>query len=591
MPQPSLLNVADKRTYLRRNLARILAVGLCLAIGERVVAGGTTPVAAPLPPHPWGVYAWGGARGAEIPADLPVRGIPISWRWPDIEPAQGKFNFEETVRRPLEDARAHGRLTHVMLWVAPVTPEWVYAAGVPKVIMPERITPARKKQKPTYPYYFSPLYREILHHTVRSLADYIAGLPADLKSRIIFIQVAEGSTGDGQPYKGVPIEGKYHIAEQAWNQYRRETWAYYQSVFQRADGSLNIPLLVNGDANTPVEDRWLLEHCGTFGVKQGMFSHGYLVSDTISRLERWEKFRAEALARGRTIFSRGEQDEEWQVCGWSKQNPPRAFYWSAFFALHCKLDVWNVPIDALTTQPIGEAVRAFNRYAGWNEPAGSPGAFAALRRGLDASDVRMFPEDKYGRAEKRNENRYRAIAAAFAPLGARQGDPEKALGGGMQNRQADDQNDVGWGILPGNFERHLKQLHPEETSVGLWNVGPVGHPYGLFARRFDSGSGRTAMSFRLADGFFAQPAATHGVKLRVVYLDAGQGSWELVYGTAAGERIARRVELSGSGLWRDVRLVLEDAVWDHRLPSGGDLTLRHSSGADTIFHLLELERQ
>lgn len=199
MPQPSLLNVADKRTYLRRNLARILAVGLCLAIGERVVAGGTTPVAAPLPPHPWGVYAWGGARGAEIPADLPVRGIPISWRWPDIEPAQGKFNFEETVRRPLEDARAHGRLTHVMLWVAPVTPEWVYAAGVPKVIMPERITPARKKQKPTYPYYFSPLYREILHHTVRSLADYIAGLPADLKSRIIFIQVAEGSTGDGQP--------------------------------------------------------------------------------------------------------------------------------------------------------------------------------------------------------------------------------------------------------------------------------------------------------------------------------------------------------------------------------------------------------
>lgn len=70
--------------------------------------------------------------------------------------------------------------------------------------MSERITPTRKKQKPAYPHYFSPRYQEILHHTVRSFPDYIARLPADRKNRIIFIQVAEGSTGDGQPCKGLP---------------------------------------------------------------------------------------------------------------------------------------------------------------------------------------------------------------------------------------------------------------------------------------------------------------------------------------------------------------------------------------------------
>jgi hypothetical protein len=322
-----------------------------------------------------------------------------------------------------------------------------------------------------------------------------------------------------------------------------------------------------------------------------MFSHGYLVSETQERLVRWEAFRAAAHARGATVFSRGEQDGEWKVCGWSSQNPPQAFYWSALFALHCKLDVWNVPADALATQPIGEAVRVFNRYAGYNEPAASPVAFCALRRGLDAADTQSFPEDRFGRAEKKNRDRYLAIAAAFAPFGARQGDPEKAMGGGMRNRQADDQNDVGWGILAGNFERHLIQLKPEETSIGLWHVEPAEHPYSLFARRFDVASGRTVMRFKLADGFFAHPSAPQAVRLRVVYLDRGKGRWELVYASPQGEKTARTVELTGSGKWREITLTLPDAVWNGSLAGGGDLALRHAGGEDTVFHLLELQRE
>jgi hypothetical protein len=292
-----------------------------VACGGWNVTAAAQPPANALPPaiaaRPWGVYAWGAAKKHSVPADMPVRGIPLSWRWAQLEPARGRFAFDEEVRRPLEEARARGSYLHIMMWVAPNTPEWVYAAGVPRVIVPERISPARVKQKPEYPYYFDPLYQQILHATIRALGDYLAALPPGLKERIIFIQVAEGSTGDGQPYKGVPVEAKYRIQDAAWNNYRRQTWAYYQSVFQRADGSLNIPLLVNGDANTAVENQWLLDHCAVFGVKQGMFSHGYLVSDTVQRVARWEEFRAEARTKGRFIFSRGEQDEEWHVCGWA----------------------------------------------------------------------------------------------------------------------------------------------------------------------------------------------------------------------------------------------------------------------------------
>jgi hypothetical protein len=160
----------------------------------------------------------------------------------------------------------------------------------------------------------------------------------------------------------------------------------------------------------------------------------------------------------------------------------------------------------------------------------------------------------------------------------------------MRNRQADDQNDVGWGILPGNFERHLTQLNPEKTSIGVWNTGPDRHPYGLCARRFDTASDRVTMHFALADTFFPNPAAPHAVKLRVVYLDAGRGGWQLVYATHQGERRATRVQLENSGTWREIALTLPDAVWDHRLAGGGDFALRQAGGGDTAFHLIELDR-
>ncbi len=558
------------------DLAMLLAVTACA-----VAAESPQPARAVLPPHPWGVYEWTRHSKDPLPADLPLKGFPLILRWANLEPQPGQYAFDSEVRAPLETARQLGQYIHLKLWVAPdeITPEWLFAQGVPRVETKGRTNPFRKQVKPLFPYYFSPVYQTNFHHIIQALGDYLASLPKDLKGRIVFVQSAEGSTGDGGPYKGELLDPRYEISKAHWNAFRRETWAVYLKALQRVDGSLRLPLLVNGDANGAEENAWLLDHCDLFGLKQGMFSHGYLVSESQTRLTNWEMFRA------------GEQDGEWKVCGWSRQNPPQAFYWSALFALHNKLDLWNVPSDALATQPIGEAVRLFDRYAGYNEPSGSPVAFCALRRGLDAADTNRFPESEFGPAKKNNRARYLAIAQAFAGLGARQGDPDKAMGGGMINRQADDQNDVGWDVLPGNFERFLTQLDPEGTSLGLWHVGPDQHPYSLFARRLDAASGRKVMRFQIADGFFDPPAEAHAVRVRVVYLDKEQGAWELVYANSQGEKVARRVELKNSGQWLDLVVTLPDAVWNHRLADGADLALRHAAGDDTTFHLIELERQ
>ena len=569
----------------------------------------------PTHPRPYGVWTWGGNPTKDtFPKDIAaeVRGSPINIQWEKFEPAQGQYAFNKEIRAPLEALKRRGMFAHITFFVAPNTPRWLYEnAGVPEVKVPTRLSPQRKVQNLSFPYYFDTRYQKIMRTTVKALADYLAALPADLKNRVVYFQIAEGSTGDGDPYKGAPIDPKYEITRPDWNTYRRAMWAYYKTVFQRPDATLALPLLMNGDANTDDDNEWLLQNFDNFGLKQGMFSHGYLVSDAIDRLARWEKLRAEAAAAGRQIFSRGEQDGEWNVCGWCKKNPPAALYWGALFALHNKLDFWNMHTEALATQPIAEALRLFNRYAGYDDdPATSPGAFCALRRGLNAADTTAFPEATYGKADRGNTARYLAIQKAHARYGAVQEDPEKASaqhdadrssGAGMKNRQAEGQNDVGWNILPGNLERFLTQLRPEETSQALWHIEPAKHPYSMFARRFDAASGRVAMTFRLADNFFPKVAGASSSRsqsreqdapatIRVAYLDKGRGTWSLVYATAAGEKIAQQITNTDTNEWRDLRLTLPDALWDHRLPGGGDIALRYVSGADTIFHIIELAR-
>ena len=107
---------------------------------------------------------------------------------------------------------------------------------------------------------------------------------------------------------------------------------------------------------------------------------------------------------------------------------------------------------------------------------------SALRQGLDAADIRRFPEAKFGKAIRSNLQRYSKIAESYSHRGAMQGDPQKAVGGVMLNRQSEDYNDVGWDILPGNYSRFLSQIRPDETSIGWWHKGPKKSVYGRFAR-------------------------------------------------------------------------------------------------------------
>ena len=522
----------------------------------------------------FGVSSWAGWSPGQISrADCPeLRSVPLILKWNQLEPKPGNYAFDKQLGEPLRMAQADDLYVTLMIWVGPTCPDWIYEKGVPLVITDRKVNALGQKTdgQKRYPYYLHPEYKKRFMGLIDAFGEYVNNLPPELRKRIVFVQSAEGSTGDGQPYKGDPLEAKYGISKDVWNDFRLETWQRYRNAVP------GIPILVNSDANSGRETEWLLDNMDVIALKHGMFSHGYHVSDNVGRLATFQTLEAEAKMRGKPVLTRGEMDGELFVMGWSKRNIPQALYWSGLFASHCRLDIWNVPREALKDPANWPAAAVFNKYAGHTDPATAPAAFCALRDGLDASDFDRFPEDMFGGkpGKKSEQQRYLRIAAAHAKYGARMADPEKALGGGMLNRKRSGPNDVGWGIWPGNYGRFLTQIEPGSGDVGLWNIDDS--IYGRFARAFEHASGKTQMQFRLDEAFNAKAA-----RVKITYLDEGLGEWSLF----AGQKKALDVRNTDSGLWK----VLEASVSGSELKRV-EFSLRHKKGDDTIFHMIEIER-
>lgn len=519
----------------------------------------------------YGISSWASWKPGQISrAECPeLRSVPLILKWESLEREPGKYSFDEAIGKPLKAAHAEGLYLTLMIWVGPDSPEWIYEKGVPRVKTDRNVNALGKTtdKQSAYPYYLNSEYKKRFHGLIEAFGKYVMALPPDLRERIVFVQCAEGSTGDGQPYKGDPLDKKYDISADTWNQFRLEAWKKYQEAFPRK------PILVNSDANGDEESKWLLDNMEVIALKQGMFSHGYIVSDNDKRLIKLENIEAEAKKIGKLVLTRGEMDAELFEMGWSNRNIPQALYWSGIFATHCRLDIWNIPYEALKDKANWPACIFFNKYAGLKDPATADFAFCALRDGLDASDFVRFPAEKFGGkpGDKKDADRYLSIAKAYAVYGASMEDVKKASGGGMENRKAKGPNDVGWGSIPDNYYRFLTQIDPGSGDVGRWNIDES--IFGRFGRSFDNKTSKTQMRFQVDPRFEAK-----SLKMSVTYLDKGTGSWSIEVPDKTSTTV---IQNTNSGTWKVKTLSLTGA---------NELKLKYISGEDTVFHLIEVER-
>lgn len=589
--------------YSTRNIAGFILSFLFVASCISVSAQSTT-ASSILPEEAWGVQSWASYRSSQVSRILcpDIKGAPLLLHWDNLEPHKGEFDFEGQIGEKLVELDQNDFYTFITVWVAfatsqvsetdtswAFTPRWLFDNGVPLVEMEETISPLGVPSRRDSPYFFDEDYIFYYYRMIDSLGHYLLHLPDHLKRRVLFIQSAEGSTGDEGPYKGDPVDPQYNISTSEWSVFRIQAWERYKSALSK-DGILQFPIMTNASRTEQFE--WMLDNLPlAIGDKGGMFSHGYHISDAQARLADAQELRDQVEARGKIYYARGEMDAEYSVYGWSTQNIPQALYWSSIYAVNGGLNIWNLPSEACQGDTYSDAIHFFNRYAKQRRPGSSKVAFCALRRGLDASDTRSFPESIFGKAEKSNTQRYINIANAFSEYGANQGDPEKATGGGMVNRKREDYNDVGWKILPGNYHLNLKQIDADQTSVAWWQVDRS--VYGRFARGFDASRGMNTMFFDADDHYFeGNRSAENGrLKVKVIYKAGDGGSWELLYHAKDGTmKSACMVQNDENSDWLTKEVFIDDALLDNGGPKGADLILQNLGNTNCRFHMIELER-
>ena len=86
------------------------------------------------------------------------------------------------------------------------------------------------------------------------------------------------------------------------------------------------------------------------------------------------------------------------------------------------------------------------------------------------------------------------------------------------------------------------------------------------------------MRFRVDDAFAADQVA-----VSVTYLDQGLGAWSLGVSSSPDKEV---VHNGDSGRWKTITVSMPQT----RLRDAG-LLLNYESGADTIFHMIEIERR
>ncbi len=537
----------------------------------------------------------------KLDSDLPdvshYRGVMIGKAWSEIERSDGVFDWKQ-LDATLAQVADLGLYCGIGVATGPQSPEWIYDHGVPRVM-----TKGHVRDGP-YPYYLDPNYQRYHGRMLQEFGKHVRSLPPRITDRVTCVLVMTGSTQDEAPYKGTPTPAQYALSESEWTGFRLGAFAKYNTAFQEGPGPV-IPLLFNGlmpwSNGGPEGHDWVLAHLKGPWAHKATLGHFYQLNGEAERIKGFLPPVIDRAPGSREFaFTRCEMDQTWEKPIF-RTNVGMNFYWTALSALHNGLGTWHLTSTAREwchENSAWDFVEFFNKYAGQNQSANATGAFCALREGLNAADTKKFPEEKFGKADIKNRDRYIAICRAYASRSARMDSVDGVLA--AQTTQRNTQkglNDSGWQILDGNYERYLHQLDAEETSVGWWRVGgevtastPI---YARFARGFEHASGRDAMYFDVKDTFFGgKPlAAASPVTVRVVYYDKGNGRWALQYDAVDEPRkTAFEITKTDTGTWKEKTVILTDAYFGNRGPHAADLMLVNTDAEDDIFHMLEITR-
>ena len=585
----------------------------CLLGSNTVFAQGTTVQV--YPEEAWGTFSmnpndgmFGTGSGDLNCTTAPlIKGASLIINWSKLEvDHDNDYRFDSNIGDRLQLFADCGWKCYIAIWVGggDRIPDWIFDAphNVPKVDVGGNY----------YPYYKNETYHELYWGMYKDLADYLFSLPDELRETVLFFQISEGSTGDeGLYHNDTPIDPQYDMTDKEYADFRRETWGEAGQWFVRKDDNGNvikqIPICTNPTSTEDLIATINANQGPNVVVKEGSITHGFHAGNNASRVKSLREWRALTEEHGKTLWSRGEFNQyDDSDMGWLQLNRPQGIYWSALCGIHAGVNMWNLQYKGVMDNEGVKnttAIEMYNKYGGTINPQTSTSAFSAFHRGLDAADIFTFPENIYGEAVDANGDqisdktvalpaRYNAILADFKDYGATIDDLDAAMKQWSPgSRRRTGRNDVGWKIVSGNYERHLSQIDPEQTSQAWWQVDET--IYGRFARGFEPESGKDTMFFDLDDNFFGGPPlnGSENIQVQVIYRNSDAGSWELQYDAMDGTmKTALSVTNTGIGDWKTKTVILSDAFLGNRGSRGSDFMLVNTEGTNCRFHMITIEK-
>ena len=271
-------------------------------------------------------------------------------------------------------------------------------------------------------------------------------------------------------------------------------------------------------------------------------------------------------------------------------------YWQCLYNLHWGghfLDLENSLIEYGNENVHKQVLEFYNFYAGQKEKLDAPGAFCALRDGLDAADTQRFPTNKYGKLSDRI-GRAEKIRRQFSDKGCIQGDPNLIYADSQTvhygNYYSPQLNDIGWDTYSRPYRMNLRLLN-ETDGIGYWQVGYPSQPYGRYAMGINKNN-KNKLFFDLNDKIFSNGAlkAKKEVQFRVTYFDKGKGKFKLFYDAKKNKnKNIMTIKKTNSKIWKTVKSGwIKDAYFGNRANSKSDLYLMNPDNDIDIIHMVDI---
>ncbi|HEY2727896.1 MAG TPA: T9SS type A sorting domain-containing protein, partial [Parafilimonas sp.] len=346
----------------------------------------------------------------------------------------------------------------------------------------------------------------------------------------------------------------------------------------------------------PDQQNWLSDSCPGGWTKCGTMAKGVQLN-LESDKNTWLYDILNKPSNGLYTKSRSEIVGQQLYAGWWTSNQYKEMFAIMCYCIYWGID-WPNETAAIIQDPKHDsAFNFFNKYASQKVPGLAQHALCALKDVLDASDSIRFPSQTYGQVSQTNVARYNNIYSKYISYGAQLQDVSAATGNEYDCLNAKGTNDVGWHLLPGNYERYLHQIDANITSAGYWNVDAA-HPdamYGRFARGFDVANGKNDLYFDVENDFLGNVAlrGAYPVTIEITYYDSGTGSWQLCYnavGVGNLNKTCSPVTCTDTKTWKKAVFVLSDARFANKGERNSDFYIKNVGSSNVIFSTVELSK-